>query len=149
METITTAAEIQVSYRPAISSKPVIKSALDAFIELRPFYPDATIHLQEQFIVAYLNKANRLLGIYKASAGGISGTVADPRLILAVALKICASALILSHNHPSSNLQPSRADIELTRKIKEGAHLLDMKVFDHLVISPDNQYYSFANEGIL
>ena len=149
METEIRVAEIEVSYRPAIASKPIVKGALDAFTHLRAFYPDDTISLQEQFVVAYLNKASRVLGIYKASTGGISATIADPRLIFGVGLRICAYGIILSHNHPSGNISPSRQDVELTQKIKEGARIFDMKVLDHLIISPQGEYYSFANEGLL
>jgi DNA repair protein RadC len=96
METATRVAEIEVSYRPAVSSKPIINSALDAFNQLRPFYLEDTINLQEQFLVAYLNKANKVIGMYRASIGGISGIVADPRLILAVGLRVCFRNYIIT-----------------------------------------------------
>ena len=118
-ESLLTAAEIEISYRPSIASKPVIKSALDAYTYLRPFYTDATIFLQEQFVVAYLSRANRILGVYRASAGGITGTVADLRLILAIGLRTCATAIILSHNRPSASLIPSTADIDLTKRLNQ------------------------------
>jgi DNA repair protein RadC len=142
-------AEIEVSYRPAIGAKPIIKTALDCYRTLQSFYSEDTICLTEEFWVAYVNRGNRVLGVFKASCGGLTGTVADPRLILAVALKIAATGIILSHNHPSGNLNPSRQDIDLTERIKEGGKFLDIKVLDHLIISPDGEYYSFANEGIL
>lgn len=142
-------AEIEVSYRPAIGSKPIIKTALDCYRALQSFYSEDTICLTEEFWVAYINRGNRILGVFKASSGGLTGTVADPRLILAIALKIAATGIILSHNHPSGNLTPSRQDIELTGKIKEGGKILDIKLLDHLIISPDGEYYSFANEGLL
>lgn len=91
--------------------------------------------MQEEFIVLFLNRGNRVIGLYDASTGGICGTVADPRLILAAALKSMALSLILAHNHPSGNLKPSRADEELTRKINEAAKFHDINVLDHIVLT--------------
>ena len=95
-----------------------------------------------------LNNNLSLLGIYELSKGGIAATFVDPRLIYAAALKAAATSIILAHNHPSGELKPSRADEELTRRISEGCKLLDIKVNDHLIITPDH-YFSFANEGLL
>jgi DNA repair protein RadC len=89
-----------------------------------------------------------VLGVVDISQGGLSGTVADPKVIFAAALKSCASGIVLAHNHPSGELDPSREDIALTNKIKAGAELLDLKVLDHLIISKDS-YYSFADEGMM
>ena len=105
--------------------------------------------LQEEFIVMYLNQANRVLGMYRASRGGITGTVADVRIILSVGLKVLATSIILAHNHPSGNLQPSRADQDLTNKIKQAASFMEIKVMDHIIINPSEEYYSFADEGML
>ena len=140
-------AEIQVSYRPAISNKPVIISALDAFIEMVEFFPSETIALQEKFVVMYLNRCNRMLGVYPLSTGGITGTMVDIRLILSVALKVAATGIILAHNHPSGNLQPSSADKMLTQKIKEACSFLDISVMDHIILNPKGEYASFADEG--
>ena len=140
-------AEIQVSYRPAISNKPVIISALDAFVEIVEFFPSETIALQEKFVVMYLNRCNRVLGVYPLSTGGITGTMVDIRLILSVSLKVAATGIILAHNHPSGNLKPSSADKDLTGKIKDACKYFDISVFDHLIIAPDRKYYSFADEG--
>jgi DNA repair protein RadC len=89
-----------------------------------------------------------VLGIYEVSTGGITGTVADPRLIFAAALKANACAMIISHNHPSGNLKPSRQDEELTAKLKQAGQFLDIKVLDHLIITTET-YFSFADEEIL
>lgn len=143
-------AEIEVSYKPTISNNPVVIRSEDAYIELRDFFPDELIQLQEQFAVIYLNRANRIIGIYRLSTGGITGTVADPRLILGTALKVAATAIIIAHNHPSGNLNPSRADEELTRKIKEACKCMDINLSDHIILSAvDSKYYSFADEGLL
>jgi DNA repair protein RadC len=117
---------------------------------LRSAYDLDTVGLQEQFVVMYLNRGNRVLGVYRASTGGVTGTVADAKLILSVAIKLAACGVILSHNHPSGHLHPSNADEELTRKLRDGAKLLDLKVLDHLIVDPElDRYFSFADEGVL
>ncbi len=104
--------------------------------------------MQEEFKVMLLNRGNKVIGIYEASTGGITGTVADPRLILAAAIKSLSVSIILCHNHPSGNLKPSRADEELTQKIKVAASYHDIKVIDHIIITSEG-HYSFADEGVL
>jgi DNA repair protein RadC len=103
---------------------------------------------REMFVVVYLNRGNRIMGTEVMSTGGIQGTVVDPRIILKRAIEEKASSLVLSHNHPSGNLKPSAADLELTEKLKQGAKLIDVKVLDHIIVS-DEGYYSFLDEGIL
>ena len=100
------------------------------------------------FAVLFLNRANKVNHFEIISEGGIAGTVADPRIILKKALEEDAVSLILCHNHPSGSLKPSKADEELTWKIREAARYFDIKVLDHLIVSDDG-YYSFADEGIL
>lgn len=143
-------AEVELVYRTKVKAgdRPQILSAADACGLLRQGWDEGKIELLEQFKVLFLNRANRVLGLYNVSSGGITGTVADPRLIFTCALRLNAVALILAHNHPSGSLQPSRQDEELTQKIKGAAALLDMKVLDHLIISSEG-YYSFADEGLL
>lgn len=148
-ETQLKVSEIEVSYRPAIGRKPKIQCALDAYNELLSFYPTNTISLQEQFVCMYLNRANRVIGVYPVSLGGITGTVADIRLILSVALKTAATSIILSHNHPSGNLEPSVADKSLTAKIKEACNYFDISLIDHIILSAGNTYFSFKDENII
>jgi len=105
-------------------------------------------HRHEVFAVLFLNRANKINHFEIISEGGITGTVADPRIILRKALEEDAVNIILCHNHPSGSLKPSRADEELTKKIKEAARFLDITVLDHIIVS-DNGYYSFADEGVL
>jgi DNA repair protein RadC len=100
------------------------------------------------FAVVFLNRANKINHLQIISQGGITGTVADPRIILKKALEEEAVSIILCHNHPSGSLRPSRADEELTAKIKEAARFFDIKVLDHIIVS-DEGYYSFADEGLL
>lgn len=102
----------------------------------------------EVFAVLFLNRANKINHFEIVSEGGITGTVADPRVILRKALEQDAVNIILCHNHPSGSLKPSRADEQLTIKIKEAARFLDITVIDHVIVSEDG-YYSFADEGIL
>lgn len=102
----------------------------------------------EVFAVIFLNRANKVKHFEIISEGGITGTIADPRIILKKALDEDAVSLILCHNHPSGSLKPSRADEELTIKIKEAAKYFDIRVIDHIIVS-ESGYYSFADEGIL
>jgi len=102
----------------------------------------------ESFWVLLLNRANRVIRKVNISEGGISGTVADPKKIFKMSLDHNASSLILCHNHPSGNTQPSEADIRLTRKLKEAGLLLDLPVLDHLIVGGES-YFSFADEGMI
>jgi len=102
----------------------------------------------EVFAVVFLNRANKVKHFEIVSEGGITGTVADPRIILKKALEHDAVNIVLCHNHPSSSIKPSRQDEELTQKIKEAARYLDIKVIDHIIVSEEG-YYSFADEGIM
>ena len=96
----------------------------------------------------YMNRNNRVLGVYPLSEGGLTGTVADIRLILGIALKVAATGIILCHNHPSGNLKPSQADIQLTQRVREAGKLLDIPLIDHLIISPVCEFMSFSDEGL-
>ena len=111
-------------------------------------WDEGKIEYVEQFAILLLNRANEVLGVYKVSSGGITDTVADPKQIFTAALKANACSLVLSHNHPSGNLKPSKQDEELTRKIKEAGSYLDIKVLDHIIVTSET-YYSFADEGLL
>ena len=141
--------EIEISYKPKKASHPIVKSSNDAYCYLAHFYPEESIALVEQFTVAFLNRANKIIGVQVVSKGGITGTVADPRLIMATALKAAATGIILCHNHPSGNLQASTADIEITKKIQSACNFLDIKLLDHIIISPSGTYLSFADESLL
>jgi DNA repair protein RadC len=152
MTALTQIAELTVSYQvtPDFEKLPVITTSVQAYEFMHSFFPPGTIALQEHFFVAYLNRANKVIGVYHTSVGGISSTVSDPRLILGTALKLAAPNLLLAHNHPSANMRPSVADKELTRRLVEGARLLDLSVLDHLIVGPTRgDYYSFADEGLL
>jgi DNA repair protein RadC len=125
--------------------KPALKDSRDVALYMQSMLMDQP---NEFFAVIFLNQANKVNHFEIISQGGITGTVADPRLILKKALEKNAVSLILCHNHPSGSLKPSKADEELTHKIKEAAKFFDIKVLDHLIVSEEG-YYSFADEGLL
>ena len=146
----TRVAEVELVYKTKVkaSERPKVNSVKECYQLLKKLWNENTIEMQEEFKVMLLNRGNRVIGVYEASAGGITGTVADPRLILAAAIKSLAVSIVLSHNHPSGNLKPSRADEELTQKIKAAAAYHDIRVIDHIIITSEG-YYSFADEGVL
>jgi DNA repair protein RadC len=129
----------------ATREKAVVTSSTDVADYLQILLKD---YKHEVFAVLFLNRSNKINHFQIISEGGITGTVADPRIILKKALEEDAVSIILCHNHPSGSLKPSKADEELTFKIKEAAKYFDIKVLDHLIVSEDG-YYSFADEGIL
>ena len=129
----------------SVLEKPVVSSSTDVALYLQSLLRD---HKHEVFAVLFLNRANKINHFEIISKGGMTGTIADPRIILKKALEEDAVSLILCHNHPSGSLRPSRSDEDLTRKIKEAASYFDIKVLDHLIVSEDG-YYSFADEGLL
>src|SRR5258708_40154034 len=143
-------AEIQLSYKSDVkpSLRPKINGAQDAYKVLLENWDDSKIEFVEQFKVLLLNKANKALGVFEVSSGSSTGTVADPKLIFGAAIKANACGIILAHNHPSGNLQPSQADIDLTKKIKDGGKILEIQVVDDLIITSAG-YHSFADSGNL
>lgn len=131
------------------SSLPAVKSIVTCSSDIARFLQ---AKLQDQrrevFAVLFLNRSNKINHFEIVSEGGITGTVADPRIILRRALEEDAVSIILCHNHPSGSLKPSRADEQLTGKIRDAARLMDIQVLDHIIVS-DSGYYSFADEGLL
>ena len=121
-----------------------ITSSKIAFEIMRPIIGELP---HEEFWVLFLNNSNKVISKIQLSKGGISGTIVDARLIFRLALENRATGLILCHNHPSGNLQPSEADKEITRRIKAAGEILDVKILDHLIIT-ETKYYSFVDEGI-
>ena len=145
-----TVAEVELIYKSKVkaSNRPQITSSMDAYKVLLKVWDENKIEFVEQFKVLFLNRANKVLGVFDVSTGGISGTVADPRVIFAAALKANCCGIVISHNHPSGNLKPSRQDEELTQKIKQAGQLLEIKLLDHVIICNEG-YFSFADEGLL
>jgi len=143
--------EIQISYREKLSTlKSLSLTNSKEVAELLFKNWDAnTIGLHETFKILLLNRSNKVKGIYPLSHGGITGTLVDVRILFAIVLKTLSVGIILAHNHPSGNLKPSQPDKQLTQKIKRAAALFDIKVLDHLIIVPNGDYFSFADNGIL
>jgi DNA repair protein RadC len=144
----TTGPEIELKLKRGEVKKMQIKTSKDAHEAFKFFYDQDTVELTETFLAIFLNRANNTVGWLKVSQGGITGTVVDLRLILATALKMAATGVILSHNHPSGQLFPSDADIQLTKKIKEAGVIMDIPILDHIIYT-EEKYYSFADEGIM
>ncbi len=128
-----------------VRERPTIQSSKDSYNYI---YAEIADLAHEEFFVLYLNRANKVVAHRHISRGGISGTVADTKIILKHGIEILASAMIAVHNHPSGNIKPSQSDIELTRRLKDAARLLDIILIDHLIIG-EKKYYSFADEGMI
>ncbi|MEP7196896.1 MAG: DNA repair protein RadC [Saprospiraceae bacterium] len=122
-----------------------ISCSKDSFDVLRSSMQELN---KEESWVIFLNRSNAVISVEKISSGGITSTVIDPRVVFKKALELQATSIILSHNHPSGQLQPSQADRDITKKIKQGGLSLDIQLLDHLIIS-ERGYYSFADEGQL
>ena len=143
---ITAALELgRRRHASAALEKTVVRSSRDIAAYLQTTLKD---YSYEVFAVIFLNRANKINHFEIISKGGITGTVADPRIILKKALEEDATSIVLCHNHPSGNLKPSRADEELTKKIQEAAAYFDIKIIDHIIVSEDG-FYSFADDRIL
>ena len=127
------------------AKKEKISCADDVYQMMRPHLLDLP---HEEFWIILLNRANTVIKKHSISQGGVSGTVADPKLIFKIALENLASSVILVHNHPSGNLKPSEADMKLTRKLTESGKMLDLPVLDHIIFA-DIGFFSFADEGLL
>lgn len=129
----------------ATVQKPKITCSEDVYHAMKPELLDLG---HEEFWVLLLNRSNMVIKKQLVSSGGVTGTVADPKIIFKYALEELACGIILIHNHPSGNLKPSQADINLTKKMKEAGRLLEIPVLDHLIFT-DNSYFSFADENLL
>lgn len=142
---IAASLELGIRRSAAVQKKERIGSSRDAagYLQARLQY----LH-HEVFAILFLNRANKVVHFEIISEGGITGTVADPRIILKKALENNATGIILCHNHPSGNLQPSSADELLTQKIRTAASFLDILVTDHIIVSQEG-YFSFSDEGLL
>ena len=141
-------AEIQVKYSTSNSRKPQISNSEDVWNILKEIWDYDTIEYQERFYALYLNRANRVLGYRLISIGGAIGTVVDIKQLMGVALKCNAHAIILAHNHPSGNENPSQTDIRLTEKVKQSCELLEINLLDHVIVTTE-KYFSFSDEGML
>lgn len=145
---ITIAAAMELGRRRQLSrihEKPQVSCSRDAFNAIAPLLMDLP---HEEFWMLLLNRANRILGREQVSQGGVAGTVVDAKIVFRRAIEGQACSIVLCHNHPSGNISPSQADIDLTRKLKKAGETIDVLVVDHLIVG-DGGYYSFADEGLI
>lgn len=145
---ITILAALELGRRRKVSEvlvKKKITQSKDVYELFQPVIGDLP---HEEFWILLLNRSNRIIEKMKISQGGISGTVIDVKIILKHAVDKLASSVILCHNHPSGNRNPSNADNSITSKLKEGSQLLDIQILDHIIIA-DIEYFSYADEGKL
>lgn len=146
-----TISEVQLIYKNKVkaSERKKVTNSKDAYrIFMENWNPDI-IDFVEEFKILLMNRSNSVLGIMDLSRGGISGTVTDVRLVFQAAIKANASGVICAHNHPSGNMNPSESDSRLTQKLKDAGNLMDIQLLDHLIVSTDDNYYSFADNGLL
>ena len=150
LSVLNTVSEVELVYKSKVkpSERPQIKTSKESYQLLLKSWDSNRIEFIEQFKVILMNRANRVLGIYELSTGGVTSTVADIKLVFMAALKANACSLIVSHNHPSGNLKPSMADEELTRKMKAAGTVLEIKVLDHVIVTTEG-YFSFADKGMI
>jgi len=150
-EKLSIVSEVQLIYRTIIkaSERPIVKSSKDAFKLIYDTWDLDTIELYEETKLLLLNRSNKVLGLVSLSKGGHSGTVIDVRLIMQYALKASAQSIMLCHNHPSGNTQPSDPDKRITDKIQNACQIMEINFLDHLIIVPEGNYLSFADEGML
>jgi len=145
---VTIAAALELGRRRKLAESPEvaqIKCSKDVADIFQPILSDLA---HEEFWILFLNRSNKVINRMKLSQGGVSGTVTDVRMLMKKAIEYLASGIIVCHNHPSGNLNPSEADSKITQKIKEAGTLMDIQLLDHLIIS-DKDYYSFADNGLL
>jgi len=145
---VTITAALELGRRRKLAEVPdtvQIKCSKDVADIFQPLLSDLT---HEEFWILFLNRSNRVINRMKLSQGGVSGTVTDVRMIMKKAIENLSSGIIVCHNHPSGNLNPSESDSKITQKIKDAGNLMDIQLLDHLIIT-DKDYYSFADNGLL
>jgi len=140
--------EISVSYSNSKQKKLKVRNSKESYEILLNSWDKNIIELQEEFKILLLNRSNTVLGVYPMSKGGVSGTIVDAKLVFSVALKCNASSIIVAHNHPSGNLNPSEGDKKITQKLKKAGEYLDIVLLDHLIITKEG-FYSFSDSGLI
>lgn len=140
--------EIEVKYTKTKNTNNRVNSADDSEKMVRKLFDTDILNFREAFYVIYLDRKNQPIGYYCVSLGGTVGTVVDIKLIASVALNCMAQSVIMAHNHPSGNCNPSKQDEIITTKVKNGLKLLDITVLDHIIITEDD-CYSFAHNGLI
>ena len=145
-----TVSEVSLVYKTnaKFSQRPHVYCSENAYKIFLNHWDKENLEIQEEFKIMLLNQCNRLIGVCNISKGGVIATVADPKIIFAFALKSLAWNVVLCHNHPSGNLEPSEMDRVLTNKITEGTKYFNIRIADHLIISAEN-YFSFRDRGLM
>lgn len=145
--------DVELHYRPTDirKSQACIKQSMDAVPICRSLIPPGEICLKEYFIMLMVNRAHYVVGRSIISIGGMNTTIVDPKIVFMTALGCAASGIVIAHNHPSGGVKPSQQDLQLTKRIAEGAQILDISLLDHIILSGDTPelYHSFADEGLL
>ncbi len=147
---LSSIAEVKLSYKSKVkpSDRPKVHGSEGAFRLFLDYWDDSITHV-ESMKVMLLNRASRVLGIADLSTGGTNGCLVDLEVVFQYAIKSNASSIILAHNHPNGNLKPNEADLAITTKVKDAAKLLDISLLDHLILTPEEKYYSLADEGAI
>jgi DNA repair protein RadC len=143
--------EVSISYifKGSVKDRPTVTNTNDVYRIAMSAMDQGALGLQEQFLVIYLNRSHRVLATKVHFIGGLSSVTVDIRVIAATALSLMASAVIVCHNHPSRNLEPSEQDKRITIRLKESLKLFDIDLLDHLIVSPDGNWLSFTERGLL
>jgi DNA repair protein RadC len=134
------------SHHLPASERPKIVNSYKAYECLLPLF-EGILDYRERFAILLLNRHNKVIAYAIISEGGVAGTIVDPKIIFQHALLANASAMMLCHNHPSGSMAPSPSDTEITQKVKSAGKIIDILVYDHIIITSEG-YYSFADEGI-
>ena len=148
----TAVSDLQIKYavKQKLSELPTVKSSADLVKVVRDNWKGMPIEFVEQFYLIGLNRANKVKFVQSISTGGVSGTVVDVKVVAVMLLQAMCSGCAIAHNHPSGNMTPSSADITLTKKVQQAMEILDIRIVDHVILSPEEGgYYSFADEGRL
>jgi len=140
--------EIKITYKTSNLFKPKLDRSNKAYKELLKGWDNDQIELLEEFKIILLNNSLEALGVYNCSRGGTSSTIVEIKHIIFIALKTNSSSIIIAHNHPSGNTNPSKADLEITKKINEACKLMGLYLQDHIIVTK-NSFYSFADNGII
>jgi DNA repair protein RadC len=140
-----TVREIDITFKDEKIAFNQVRSSKDAYQFIKDVLFEG-MEIQEHFVVLFLSQSNQIIGYYRHSKGTINSTQVDIELVMAVAIKSLSKAMIVSHNHPSGNKEPSEADRTMTKKLKQAAALFDISVLDHVIVTNEG-YYSFADSG--
>lgn len=149
MNTDYIVSEVQLKYKPQPLTETINSAKEIRKLLINKVYDEETIGYKETFKVLLLNNANKIIGYTTISEGGLSSTIVDVRVIMQTALVSNATSIILTHNHPSGNVNPSYQDDNLTKKIKAACEIMNIRLLDHIIVTPYDSFYSYCDEGRL